>query len=218
MAYDLFVFDLDGTLVDSLVDIAGALNRAVTINGGQTVPVEVVRTLVGYGVVSLCQRALSLQPRPLATTAVELADDVRRFYEAHPCIAAQLFPGVAQVLTHLAGRPGTTVCVLTNKPGDVARGLLAAAAAPFVFAAVIGDGDGYPRKPDPKSLLSLCTRFGVAPARTLMVGDGLPDVAVGRAAGVATAAALWGYSDAAALQAERPTYMVNVPLDLVALC
>jgi phosphoglycolate phosphatase len=213
----LVVFDLDGTLVDSLPDIAAALNHALASCGLGGLPLDVVRSLVGDGVEVLARRALTRQSAERTHDASAIARAIQRRYLEVPCVESRLYTGISEVLTRLAQDPGRRLAVLTNKPGDVARGLLEALGVATRFDAVIGDGDGHPRKPDPAALRSLASRLGASLSRTLVVGDGLPDLAVARAAPCASAAALWGYTPAAALRAESPTHELARPLDLLAV-
>jgi phosphoglycolate phosphatase len=212
----LVIFDLDGTLVDSLPDICGALNHALA--AAQLPPVDraVVAELVGDGVMSLAERALARLPEPPAITAAELAASIVARYRALPCIDTRPFPDIEALLEGLA-RSGSKLAVVTNKTGDVARAMIATLGWADRFAAVRGDGDGLPRKPAPALGRSLLDTFNVTPGETVMVGDGLPDVAFARAVGCAVAAVGWGYTDRARLLAEDPDHFLESPLELLSL-
>jgi phosphoglycolate phosphatase len=213
LRFDLLLFDLDGTLVDSLPDIASALNHALGGAGLHEVPLDVVRTLVGEGVLRLVEKALALQQAD--RDAAALARQVVAAYSANPCARTRVFPGIEATLQELHGA-GVRLAVLTNKVGSVARALLDELHMTG-FDAVVGEGDGYTRKPSPEAALALIGQFGTSPGRTLMVGDGLPDVAMAHAAGCPVAAVTWGYSDRAALEAQRPEFIVDAPADLIAI-
>jgi phosphoglycolate phosphatase len=213
---DLILFDLDGTLVDSLVDIAGAVNHVLRATGGTALSIEEVRGLVGDGVGKLAEGALRLQTARLDTTGAAVAEGIRAFYRAHPCVQARLYPGVPELLRALRARPGLRLGVLTNKLGDVARALLTTLEVADLFDVIAGDGDGHPPKPAPGALLALAARNGTTPARTLMVGDGLPDLGIARNAGARAAAALWGYTPPERLRAEAPALTLDAPLSLLA--
>jgi phosphoglycolate phosphatase len=216
VTFDLLIFDLDGTLVDSLPDITRALNLALTEAGRAALSADVVRGLVGEGVIRLAEKALQVTVASAGeTTAERVADRIRSIYEAEPCVLTRLYPGVADALTALRATGRHKLALLTNKPGVVTRPLLAALKIDVQFDAAIGDGDGHPRKPDPAAVHALCARFGTTAARTLMIGDGLPDMAVARAAGCAAAAALWGYTDRAALLATAPKFALEDVRDLL---
>jgi phosphoglycolate phosphatase len=210
----LVLFDLDGTLVDSLPDIAGALNHALGEIGRPSLALDVVRTLVGEGVLRLAERALAESSGAPPVDPAVLAEHVRAYYRLHPCVATRVYDGIVETLDRLRGRP---LAVLTNKPADVARSLLEAVGLADRFAAVIGDGDGFPRKPAPAAALSLMGKFAATPGRTLLVGDGVPDMQVAAAAGCVAAAALWGYTPRTLLAAESPRYLLAQPQDLLRL-
>jgi phosphoglycolate phosphatase len=213
LRFDLVLFDLDGTLVDSLPDIASALNHALIAARLAPLSLDVVRGLVGEGVRRLVDKALDLQGAT-DRDAAALTREVVAFYSEKPCVETRLYPGMAETLAELRRR-GAQLAVLTNKMGDVARALLAA--LELSFDAVVGDGDGHARKPAPDAALALFGRFAVSPQRALMVGDGLPDLALARAAGCPVAAVTWGYSDRVALEAQRPDHLVEAPSDLLGL-
>ena len=221
MRFDLVIFDLDGTLVHSLPDIAAALNTALGEQGRPSLPEDQVQTLVGEGVVRLAEKALAVNVAGLAPAQADdvqrLADRVRGIYRQRPCVASRSFPGIVETLVALRATTGRHLAVLTNKPGEVTRPLLDALQLTGYFDAIIGDGDGHPRKPDPAAARSLIARFGTTPARTLIVGDGLPDVAVGRAVPCAVAAALWGYTPEEVLRGERAEFEVRAPGELLAI-
>ena len=104
---------------------------------------------------------------------------------------------------------GAALAVVTNKPGDLSRARLGTLGIAAAFEAIIGDGDGFPRKPDPAAALSLLAKVGASPARVVVVGDGLPDMRVARALGATAVAATWGYVPAAALASETPAFLAG---------
>jgi phosphoglycolate phosphatase len=202
--FDLVVFDLDGTLADTLPDIAGALRATLEAAAITPPPLDVVRQLVGQGAARLIERAL-----PASEAGRDLGPLVARWldhYRGHLCDGTRLYPGVAALLDRLAGE-GVVAAVVTNKPASIARALVDALGISPRLAAVVGDGDGFPRKPDPAAVHALLARFGAVPARVAVVGDGLPDVQVARAVPCTSVAAAWGYVPAAALAAESPTFL-----------
>ncbi len=176
--------------------------------------------MVGDGVSMLVRRALAEVAPDAGSISDEIVDDMAQtiwqYYVDHPCVDGQPFEGMLSVLDELAAR-GIAVAVLTNKPGDVARALFDVLAMRARFTDVIGDMDGFARKPSPEAVFVLMQRTGVTAERTLMVGDGIPDVGVARAAGIASVACLWGYTPPEKLLAENPTHAIATPLDLLAL-
>jgi phosphoglycolate phosphatase len=213
---DLVLFDLDGTLVDSLPDIAGALNHCLARARLSPLSLDVVATLVGEGVGALAARALALQePAAVgALTAATLAAQILDRYLAAPRVDAAPYPGFDAALSALA-RAGCTLGIITNKTGTVARALVAALGWSGRFHTILGDGDGHPRKPSPGGARVLLTELNLPARRALVVGDGLPDLALGRALGCAVAAVTWGYTPRAVLAAAAPDYILDAPDELL---
>jgi phosphoglycolate phosphatase len=188
------VFDLDGTLVDSVPDIQAALNWLLARMNRRPVARDEVVGMVGDGVPKLVERGL------LATGGLPAGGldgptaDFTRHYEANAAALTQPFPGAVPALAALRDA-GCVLAVCTNKPaGATAEILDALDLAPF-FAAVAG-GDTVPgvRKPDPRHLMHVLDQLGMAPGDAVMVGDSHNDVNVAKAAGVATVAVTFGYA------------------------
>lgn len=203
----LVLFDLDGTLVDSAPDIAAALNAALVELGQPPHPLPLVTSYVGDGAAKLVERAIG--PKRQVDQAL-LLERFKAQYAANLCVETRPYPGIVDVLAHFRAA-GTPLAVVTNKPGDLARALLKALALDTYFTDILGDGDGFPRKPAPDIALHACARHGVAPADTLFVGDGLPDVQLARAAKIPVAGATWGYTPLEELMDEEPDWVVSSP-------
>ena len=210
---ELVIFDLDGTLVDSAPDIAWALGAALTEAGVEPPPLPEIKHMVGDGARALIERALS---RAAAVRDVDaLLARYTAQYHDHLCVESRVFPGVVEALD-LLQRSGVRSAVVTNKPGGLARGLLGGLGLATRFTAIIGEDDGYPRKPDPTAARWVIGRAGISAARTAVIGDGLADLRLARAAGARAIAALWGYVPADRLQAEAPDLLARSPGEAVA--
>jgi phosphoglycolate phosphatase len=210
---DLVLFDLDGTLADTVPDIGAALAATLDEVGVPAPPLAVVKELVGDGARKLIERALA---RASADEDVEAL--FTRFlvhYGAGLCVGSRLYPGVTEALA-LARGAGVALAVLTNKPGALARGLLDSLGLGRAFMTVIGDGDGFPRKPDPAAARALIESAGTVAARVAVIGDGLPDVRTARAVGALAIAAAWGYVSPELLRAESPDLLAATPADAIA--
>ena len=131
-------------------------------------------------------------------------------YRGHVSDRSAVYGGIEAALGTLAAA-GVAAAVITNKPGDIARRLLADLALADRFARVVGDGDGFPRKPDPTGARAVLAAAGTRPERTVVVGDGLPDVRTARALGARAIAATWGYVTADRLAAESPDALARTP-------
>ncbi|HWX51008.1 MAG TPA: phosphoglycolate phosphatase [Roseomonas sp.] len=183
------IFDLDGTLVDSVPDIHAALDRLMATRGQPPFSREKVTRFIGDGVPVLIGRAFAARGLPEDPTALPafIAD-----YEAHAAVETRPFPGIPAALERLATE-GWAMAVCTNKPEAAARLLLKALGLEGCFAA-LGGGDSFPvRKPDPRHVLATLEAAGGDAARAVMVGDHHNDIAAGRAAGLPVAFCAWGY-------------------------
>jgi phosphoglycolate phosphatase len=209
--FDLVMFDLDGTLVDSLPDIAAALNHTLRRAGVPALPLAQVAGYVGDGAAKLVERALPAGASPEALAA--LVGDFRTAYAQRLTAETRPYPGIEPVLRRLAA--SMPLAVLTNKPSELARPLLEALGLTRHFAHVVGDGDGFPRKPFPDAGRWLMQQHGVAAGRALVVGDGLPDMRFARALGAPAAAVTWGYVARDLLAAEQPRWLIDAPADLL---
>jgi phosphoglycolate phosphatase len=191
--YDLLIFDLDGTLVDTAPDIARALNATLTEAGLPTHSTEAVIRMVGDGVIQLVERAVGAAGEGRVK---ELAVRFRERYIAQPIVDTKPFPGVAETMAALSR---FTKAVATNKPGCLARAILAELGLAKYFIAVLGEDDVAQRKPSPEGVDRLRAMAGTARQRTLFVGDSPVDAATAEAAGIDVCLATYGYGDPAAL-------------------
>jgi phosphoglycolate phosphatase len=192
----LIIFDLDGTLVDSLDDLTTATNHMLAMMSRPTLTPEGVRRLVGQGARNLVERALVDGP----TTEVERGLAAFLGYNgAHLADRSRLYPGVPETLQALQ-REGLPLAVISNKNVDLCRELLRLLGLDGTFSTILG-ADSLPfRKPSPEPVLRLLSDFGVLAAATVMVGDSINDVAAGRGAGVVTVGCTYGYGDFAELR------------------
>lgn len=207
---DLVIFDLDGTVVDSLPDIAAALNRTLRGAGREPLPLGQVGSYVGDGAATLVQRAL---PDGFPADALaRLVADFRIQYAAGLCVETRPYPGIEAMLQRFAA--AVPLAIFTNKPSDLARPLLRQLQLDRYFAHIIGDGDGYARKPAPDAGRWLLERHGGDARRALVVGDGVPDMRFAHALGARSAAVTWGYGARDRLAAENPTWTLDRPGEL----
>ncbi len=179
----LAIFDLDGTLVDSVEDLAASVNHALGVVGLPRRDLDEIRGFVGEGARVLLERAVA----PRADLVEPALAAWREHYEDHCLDRTRLYPGIAALLAN-AGR---ALAVHTNKPGALARKILDGLGLRSRFALVLG-GDEAPRKPDPAGVRLIQARVGAAPEETVFVGDSLVDLATARAAGVRHVAVTWG--------------------------
>ena len=172
LGVDALIFDLDGTLVDTLDDITDSLNRVLAARGLPVHARDAVRRMVGGGAARLVRDAL---PEHARETAAALFDDYRRDYMANLLVRSAPYPGVPALLDALSAR-GVPLCVLSNKPHAPTQQLISALFPTTSFVEVVGERQGRPRKPDPAVALELAARMQVAPERCGLVGDSSADI------------------------------------------
>jgi phosphoglycolate phosphatase len=189
------LFDLDGTLVDSVPDLCVAVNEVLTGLGYSTLSEAEVRGYVGDGARSLLARALSGNVVGDAdATVVERAwGPFMAAYEAQLCVRSQLYPGVAETLRQLHGE-GYRLGVVTNKPLRFVAPLLEHLGVLDCFGVCLGGDSLSQRKPDPAPLVHAMTALEVTATTTVMVGDSLNDIRAGQAAGCLVIAVSYGYN------------------------
>ena len=183
------LLDLDGTLVDTVPDLAAALNRLMRARRLPPFSHAQVAAMVGDGVAVLVSRAFAAHHRQADPADL---DDFAADYAAHVAVHSTLYPNVLPVLAGLA-HDGWRLAVCTNKPERTAAALLGAVGL-LPLLCTIGGGDSFAvRKPDPAHLLATLSRTNASPDTALMLGDHRNDVIAARGAGLRSIFALWGY-------------------------
>lgn len=199
----LLVFDLDGTLVDSKVDLANSVNHALTEFGLAPLPNETVYSYVGNGATMLIRRALGTAREAILPEVLDLFLD---HYRRHLLDTTLPYPGVAQSLREREGE--YEMAVLTNKPLDMTRSLLDGLSLTRHFVDIRG-GDSFDnKKPHPEGLLRIMDARGTTARETLMVGDSVNDVLAGRGAGVLTCGVTYGLG-AGGFEEHPPDFTVD---------
>lgn len=207
--YKLYLFDVDGTLVDSAADICGAARDALAEHGVTGLSEGYLRSFIGYHLFELFEQVLPSYGRGQQEELLAL---YRKIYLARRHSSTRLYPGVAEMLAGLGGLKSTA----TTKSSETARAVLTQFGLVGYFDHVQGT-DGFPSKPQPDVVLRSLAHFGVAPEETLLIGDAAPDMEAGRRAGVKTCAVKWGYGDFEAMRAHEPDYWVESPEDLLSV-
>jgi phosphoglycolate phosphatase len=198
----LFIFDLDGTLVDTLEDITASVNFTLQKLGRPVISVDKVREYVGDGMTMLLLRALGGRD--------ELIEDAKGVFTVHHsrnlAARSRLYPGVRETLEHFRSLP---LAVVTNKVREFSVPLLDGLGILPYFMSVIGADAGLPLKPAPDAFLSILRETGVPPELAAVVGDGTTDIAAGRAAGITTCAVTYGFRSEAQLRAAGPDHVIH---------
>jgi phosphoglycolate phosphatase len=191
MDFDAVIFDLDGTLADTLDDIADAMNRVLAARGVAPHTPAAYKLMIGHGLRTLVGEALPPEQRSAETIAACL-DEMMASYREHCLDKTRLYEGVAGLLDELRGR-GVALAVLSNKADELTRRIVAALCEPGTFALVVGARPGVPLKPDPAAALLVAEALGVAPDRIAYVGDSGVDMRTASAAGMIAVGVSWGF-------------------------
>lgn len=214
------LFDLDGTLLDTVADITLALNRALAEQQSAPLGLEYVRNLIGRGAPVLVQRVVArLSSRPWPVDPVLL---LQRFYFHYDRLhelqehEARMYPGVAEGFAQLHAQ-GLRLGVVTNKSRHTATALLVQLNLSPWVEVVVGGDTAEQRKPHPQPLLHACAALQVLPAQTLMVGDSAIDVAAARAAGMRVVCVPYGYNEGADPRTLACDAFIDTLADLPAL-
>lgn len=205
------LFDLDGTLVDSVPDIAVAVDRMLLDLGRAPAGEARVRHWVGNGGRMLVRRALAFDAAGVPDDDPQLPAAMNVFFAHYTRVngdASRLYPGVREALDALHAR-GLPLATITNKPHRFVAPLYARLGILPHFSLLLG-GDSLPvKKPDPAPLLEACRRLGVAPGEALMVGDSTNDIQAAQAAGCPVAAVDYGYNYGRPVAADNPDYVLS---------
>jgi phosphoglycolate phosphatase len=209
------IFDLDGTLLDTLADIGNSANAALAELGHPTHPLEAYKTFVGDGVRVLFQRILPESAR--SAEQIELgAQKFAEIYRTGWNVLSQPYAGVRSLLEELRRRE-LPLAVLSNKPQAFTELCVAHFLADWKFAAVLGQREGIPCKPDPAAALEIAARVGVAPQACLYLGDTSVDMQTATRAGMFPVGAAWGFRSVQELREHGATVIVHHPCDLLDL-
>lgn len=213
MRYDTVIFDLDGTLLDTLQDLAAAVNYALHQQGYPPRTVQEVCRFVGNGVEKLMRRAVPAglpEERIMAALAV-----FKEYYALHNNDATAPYPGIEALLDHLKAR-GVRMAIVSNK-NDPNVKALARLYFPTTISMAVGEGGGVRAKPCPDTVLHVMNTWGCGPSRVLYVGDSDVDIQTARNAGVDCASVCWGFRPEQELRAAGATLLVHTAQELEAV-
>lgn len=215
MNTELAIFDLDGTLVDSIGDLAVACNTALALRGLPQHSYEAYCGFVGNGIMRLVERALPEPLRSPENVALVRADFVA-YYTDHLDVRTEPYPGIPELLAELVRR-GVKLAVASNKFQAGTEKVIRSFFPDIRFEAVLGQREGVPLKPDPAVAEEILTLTGIPREQALFVGDSAIDILTAQAAGIRSAGVTWGFRQRAELEeagADRIVDRADELLDL----
>ncbi len=215
MEFDGVIFDLDGTLVDTLEDIADAMNRVLAQEGAAGHGYDDYRYLIGHGIRNLVKEALPAELR--GTERIERCyERMLEEYGAHLVVKTRAYEGVPELVRALRAA-GVPLAVHSNKADAPTQAIVAALLDPGDFVVIAGARPNVPLKPDPTVALDIGVRLGLPPARVAYVGDSLVDMRTATAAGMVAVGAAWGFRTAEELMASGARAVIAAPDELLDL-
>jgi phosphoglycolate phosphatase len=213
LKYSCVLFDLDGTLVDTIADIAAAMNHALSTYGYPTLEEDAYRPLVGNGIRRLARDALPEIEKNDSLSAI-VSGEALRYYAEHPADYAKPYPGIAAVISELK-RHKVKMAVLSNKSDEVTRLVIAKLFNTDLFDCVTGERPGIARKPDPESSWELLALMDRTPRQTMLVGDSEVDMETAKNIGCLPVGVRWGYRAVEILKKAGASVVVNKPEEIL---
>lgn len=214
MRFNSIIFDLDGTLIDSLADIADSMNRVLKKHGLPEHDMQTYRYFIGYGVPVLVQKAVPLH---LSEEGIieSYAWEFRETYGKNYNVMTKLYDGIPAMLDKLSDRK-IRMSIFSNKPDNFTKKCVREFLQPWKFECVIGHGSGIPPKPDPTGVLKILKEMEQKPADTIYLGDSGIDMITAVSAGMFPIGALWGFRDRDELRENGARELVKDPRAILA--
>lgn len=206
--YKACIFDLDGTLTDTLESLAYSVNETMKEMGMPQITTEQCREFVGNGAKVLIEKTLKASGDEKLTRFDEAYETYLRIFDKCCTYRVKPYPGIPEMLKEMKAQ-GLKLGVLSNKPDRQAVHVVEEIFGKNIFDHIQGQKDGVPRKPDPTAVLSIAAEFGSYPSETLYIGDSEVDGATGKAAGMDTVLVTWGFRSRYVLEAAEPYRIVD---------
>lgn len=213
MRYQAVLFDLDGTLLDTLEDLATAANRVLAAKSLPLHPTDAFRTFVGDGLATLVERILPENQRS-TETVTEMVAAFSQEYARNWHERSAPYPGIATLLDQLTVLE-LRLSILSNKPDAFTRLCVQQLLPDWHFDPLLGQRQGVPKKPDPAAAFEIARLLGLQPAEILYVGDSGVDMHTALAAGMDAVGVLWGFRSADELRQAGAHYLIARPEDLL---
>lgn len=207
------VFDLDGTLANSIEDIADSMNKVLKEKGLDIHDYATYKTFVGRGVKNMVENALPESHRD-ASTLEECFQRMMLIYNDNCIVKTSLYPGISDLLNTLRDK-NLKISVFSNKANELTQKVVKVLLADWQLEMVIGAGGDIPSKPDPKGALLIADKMGISPEELLYVGDSGVDMETANNSGMHAVGVLWGFRDMEELLENGAQTILQHPMDLV---
>ncbi|MDE5417364.1 HAD family hydrolase [Labilibaculum sp. DW002] len=211
--YKGVVFDLDGTLANSIEDIADSMNKVLQEKNLDTHDYITYKTFVGRGIKSLVENALPKSHRD-ASFIEECFQRMMEVYDDNCIAKTALYPGISDLLNSLRDR-NLKIAIFSNKANELTQKVVNVLLANWQLEMVIGAGGDIPRKPDPKGALLISEKMGIAPEELMYVGDSGVDMETANNSGMHAVGVLWGFRDMEELLENGAQTIIHHPMDLI---
>jgi phosphoglycolate phosphatase len=214
--YKAVVFDCDGTLVDTVGDIAASMNRALEAAGYLPLPERAYTNKVGWGIGRLAFLCLPDNLENKDEKAAALAAAASKIYAGAPLVYTKAYPGISELLSELKAK-GIKTAVITNKPDPVARSVIEGLFSRNSFDVIRGDLPGRPKKPDPAGVWDMLAELDITPGDCLFAGDSEVDMETAVKSGCFPLGVSWGYRSVDVIEKAGAKRIINKPEELLEL-
>ena len=207
------IFDLDGTLLDTIKDIGSSMNYILKKHGFPIKGDEHYVRAIGNGLKNLAKVSF---PEDIVTDELldKIVPEFIKYYGNHSMERTSIYEGINELL-EFCNKNGIIISILSNKRDGLVKELIPHYFPGYEFACALGESSEFPRKPDPASALYLSEKLGVLPADILFIGDSIYDIRTGKNAGMKTVAVTWGYQPKEQLIAENPDFIADSPAEII---
>lgn len=207
------IFDLDGTLANSIEDIADSMNTVLKEKGYDTHDYSTYKTFVGQGVKQLVENALPESAR-VENTLQASFEKMMQVYDENCIAKTSLYPGIKELLDSLTNK-GIKIAVFSNKANELTQKVVKVLLAEWKLEMVIGAGGDIPRKPDPKGALLISDKMGIPSEELMYIGDTGIDMETAANSGMHSVGVLWGFRDMEELLEHGAQTILAHPMDLI---
>ncbi|MDE7401827.1 MAG: HAD family hydrolase [Muribaculaceae bacterium] len=210
---ELIIFDLDGTLINSIADLGSATNYALRTHGLAEHTIESYHYMVGNGIRKLMERAA---PEADQQQIDILLESFREYYDEHCMDHTTPYPGMPELLAELSAK-GIKIAVASNKYQSAAERIVRHYFPDIEFAVIRGEQAGCPKKPDPSVIFAILGECPTAKSKVLMVGDSAVDIETARRACIESVGVTWGFRPVSELSAAYADHIISEPSEVLGI-